>query len=77
MTTTGNLDALLRETRVFPPSDEFRAQANVNDERIYERAAQDPEAYWAEQAQQLTWFRPFEQILEWNPPMPNGFSAAR
>ncbi|WP_026973992.1 acetate--CoA ligase [Alicyclobacillus contaminans] len=68
MTTTGNLDALLRETRVFPPSDEFRAQANVNDERIYERAAQDPEAYWAEQAQQLTWFRPFEQILEWNPP---------
>ncbi len=68
---TGNanqLDTLLQETRQFAPSDEFRAQANFNDESVYERASEDPEGYWSEQAQYLTWFRPYDKVLEWNPP---------
>jgi acetyl-CoA synthetase len=67
-TENKSLDTLLLENRKFVPSDEFREQANYNDPGIYERAAKDPEGYWAEQAQQLTWFRPFQKTLEWNPP---------
>jgi acetyl-CoA synthetase len=62
------LDTLLQETRKFTPSDEFRAQANFNDESVYEQAAQDPEKYWSEQAQYLTWFKPYDKVLEWEAP---------
>ena len=44
--------------RTFPPSAEFAANANLNAE-AYERAAADPEAFWAEQANRLTWATPF------------------
>src|SRR5262245_55934611 len=35
------IEALLEESRVFPPTEEFRRQANVADEDIYERARRD------------------------------------
>ena len=46
-------DDLLREDRVFPPSDQFRAHAVVRDERIHADAAADPEGHWARLAGEL------------------------
>jgi acetyl-CoA synthetase len=74
---SNQLDALLSESRVFPPSEAFRAQANFNDPSVYERAAADPEAYWAEQAQHLTWFEPFTKVLEWDPPHAKWFIGGK
>ncbi|MCL6548942.1 MAG: AMP-binding protein, partial [Alicyclobacillus sp.] len=71
------LDALLHEDRKFPPPEDFRAQANFNDPGIYERAAKDPEAFWAEQAEHITWFRPYEKVLEWNPPHAKWFVGGK
>jgi acetyl-CoA synthetase len=71
------IDTLLTETRKFPPLEEFRAKANFNDPEIYERAANDPEAYWAEQAQNLTWFKPYDKVLEWNPPHAKWFIGGK
>ena len=66
---TGNgavaLDNLGTEDRVFPPSAGFAANANLSAE-AYERAAADPEAFWAEQANRLTWATPFTQVLDWS-----------
>jgi acetyl-CoA synthetase len=62
------LDTLLNEDRAFAPSEAFKAKANFNDPGIYDRAAADPEAYWAEQAQNISWFEPFTQTLNWEPP---------
>jgi acetyl-CoA synthetase len=42
-----NMSALLEERRTFPPSEEFKARASWNDPEIYERAARDPEGFWA------------------------------
>ncbi len=61
-------DDLLHEDREFPPSDAFRAQANVNDEGLYAKALDDPEAYWAERAEELDWFRKWDTVMEWTPP---------
>jgi acetyl-CoA synthetase len=77
MTDTRRFDTLLTENRQFPPSEAFRKQANYNDPSIYERAAADPEAYWAGEAQHLTWFEPFEQILDWNPPHARWFVGGK
>jgi acetyl-CoA synthetase len=61
-------DDLLREDRVFPPSDEFRARAVVRDERVYADADRDPEGHWARLAGELEWSRPWHQVLDWQPP---------
>src|SRR5262245_59042050 len=63
-----DIDVLLQEQRSFPPPDTFREQAIVSSDEIYRRAAADPEAYWAEQAQSLEWIRPWDKVLEWEPP---------
>ena len=64
--------------QTYPPSDAFRAQANVTDSSVYWRAAQDPEAYWAEQARSLTWTQPFTEVLDWsNPPCARWFGDGK
>ena len=69
----GAIDALLREDRRYEPSPEFRAQANVSDPAIYDRARQDPEGFWGEQAQDLAWIKPFDKVLEWDAPWAKWF----
>jgi acetyl-CoA synthetase len=62
------IDALLQETRSFPPSEELRRNANVNDPEIWAKAAADREGYWAGWAEQLDWQTKWERVLDWNPP---------
>jgi acetyl-CoA synthetase len=59
---------LLREDRTFPPPPEFRARAHVRDESIYAEAARDPDAFWAGFARELEWSRPWDTVLDWQPP---------
>ncbi len=72
-----NLDALLEENRKFPPSEEFRKQANANDPEIYERARRDPEAFWAQQAERLDWFTKWNKVSEWNAPWAKWFLGGK
>src|SRR5687767_2060232 len=67
------LEALLNETRKFPPTEEFQEQANAGDPSIYEKAEKDPEGFWAAWATQLDWFEPFETVCEWKPPYTKWF----
>jgi acetyl-CoA synthetase len=62
------IDDLLREDRTFAPSADFRARAVVRDDSIYAEAARDPEAFWAKQAGELEWSRPWDTVLDWQPP---------
>jgi len=62
------IDDLLREDRTFPPPPEFRARAIVQDESLYAEAERDPEAFWARFAAELEWSRPWDRILDWQPP---------
>jgi acetyl-CoA synthetase len=62
------IDDLLREERTFPPTAAFRDKAVVRDESIYAEAARDPEAFWARLAGELEWSRPWDTVLDWQPP---------
>ena len=73
-TQSSALDTLGTETRTFPPPPEFAAQANVTDPKIYERAEQDFEGFWAEHARTLSWRKPFTTVLEWDAPYAKWFS---
>ena len=65
---TSGFDALLTEDRVFEPPEEFRKNANVNDPGVYERADKDPEGFWADFAKELDWSKPWDQVLDSQPP---------
>ena len=72
-----SLSALLDERRTFAPSEEFKQRANWNDPEIYDRAAKDPEGFWAEQAKNLDWFTPWQRVLEWNSPWARWFVGGK
>jgi acetyl-CoA synthetase len=72
-----NIAALLSEERVFEPPERFTSKAVVQDPSIYERAEADPEGFWAEQADRLTWFRRWETVMEWTPPWVKWFTGGR
>ena len=63
------IENLLREDRIFQPSDEFVAQANARP-GIHEEAAADTQAFWKQQAlDRITWFKePTEILDDSNPP---------
>src|SRR5947208_2199329 len=71
------LEALLKENRAFPPSDDFRRQANVSDPAIYDRARTDLEAFWAEEAEHLDWFKRWDKVLEWRVPWAKWFVGGK
>ncbi|WP_028638693.1 acetate--CoA ligase [Nocardioides sp. URHA0032] len=59
------LSNLLKEDRRFEPPAEIAEHANLRAE-AYDRAAQDPEAFWAEQAERLSWDEKWDRVLDWD-----------
>ena len=73
----GSIDALLQEERTFPPPGDFVGKANMADPDIYEKARQDPEAFWAGLAEGLDWFQKWDKVLEWDPPFAKWFVGGK
>jgi acetyl-CoA synthetase len=52
----------------YPPSDEFRKGAHVKSlseyRKIYRRSVDDPDGFWAEMAEGLTWFKRWKRVLD-------------
>jgi len=49
----------------YPPPSAFAAQANATED-LYRQAEQDRLAFWAEQANRLSWDTPFAEVLDWS-----------
>ncbi len=77
MSNDSDIDVLLTETRRFPPSEAFARDALVNDQTMFERAAADPEGFWAEMAGALRWSKPWDTVLEWTPPHARWFVGGK
>ncbi|MDN5744184.1 MAG: acetate--CoA ligase [Nocardioidaceae bacterium] len=66
--TEETLANLLQEERRFEPPAELAAAANAT-AADYDAASADPEGFWAEQAERLTWTKKWDRVLDWdNPP---------
>ena len=57
------IENLFQEGRSFPPPEALSRDANASAE-IYQKAAADPQGFWAEEAKQLLWSRPWDQVLD-------------
>ncbi|WAL60564.1 acetate--CoA ligase [Thermocoleostomius sinensis] len=76
--TEATIESVLQENRSFPPPAEFSQQAHIKSleeyEQLYDRAKADPEAFWAELAEQeLDWFQKWDRVLDWQPPFAQWF----
>jgi acetyl-CoA synthetase len=68
------IDTLFSEQRTYEPPPDFAKQANAQPE-IYER---DFEQFWRKEAEnRVTWFKPFEKVLEWEAPYAKWFVGGR
>jgi len=77
----GQIDTVMHEERVFPPSEEFASQARIKSmqeyQQLWDDAQQDPEAFWGKLASELHWFEPFQEILQWNEPYAHWFVGGK
>ncbi len=68
MSTSSSQDALsnlMHENRRFTPPAELAAAANAQPE-LYDHAAKDRLGFWAEQAGELSWAKPWDEVLDWS-----------
>ncbi|MBS0631800.1 MAG: acetate--CoA ligase [Verrucomicrobia bacterium] len=76
------ITSVSRETRVFRPSAEFKAQANLGSEatykKLYAESVNSPEKFWGKQAKELlVWRKPFKQVLQWKVPHAKWFTGGK
>ncbi|MEM7712694.1 MAG: acetate--CoA ligase [Cyanobacteria bacterium P01_A01_bin.68] len=72
------IESILQEKRLFSPSAEFSQNAHIKSaedyQRLYDKAQANPEAFWAELAEnELDWFQKWDTVLDWQPPFAKWF----
>ncbi len=81
MDHSGALDALLQEERVFRPRPQMTAQATVPPKKLeeaYKKAEENYLGYWEEAADELDWFKKWDEVLDdSNPPFYKWFVGAK
>jgi len=74
-------DPHVLDEKPIPPPEEFSKRARVKslDEyrELYERAKQNPEEFWGEQAKMLDWFEPPKKTLKWDLPHAKWFVGGK
>jgi len=76
-----NITSVLKEARKFSPSKDFSANAHIKSqaeyEQLWQRAHDDPEGFWGEQAASLSWFKKWDKVLQWNEPFCKWFVGGK
>lgn len=74
-------DPQILNEKPIPPPSEFQRRARVRSleeyRKLYDRAKNDPEGFWGEQAKMLDWFTPPKQTLDWDVPHAKWFSGGK
>ncbi len=76
------IESILNEQRLFAPSASFAQAAQIGSPEAYQqlcdRAQANPQQFWADLAEQeLHWFTPWQQVLDWQPPFAKWFVGGK
>ncbi|HVG37725.1 MAG TPA: AMP-binding protein, partial [Pyrinomonadaceae bacterium] len=78
---SSNIESVLHEDRSFEPPEIFSRSAHVRSAEEYERlraeARESPETYWARVAEELRWFRKWDEVLRWESPHAQWFTGGK
>jgi len=60
----------MSQEKIYDVPGDFAAQANITEadyNTMYQRSIEDPEGFWAEQAEKfVTWYKPWDKVLDWS-----------
>ncbi len=60
------------------PSEETIEKAYVHDyEKLYAQVKEDQQAFWNNIAKELSWFTPWQKVLDWQPPYARWFTGGQ
>jgi acetyl-CoA synthetase len=78
---SGQIDNVMKESRLFPPPKEFAEKARIGSmeqyEKMWNEAADDLEGFWGPMGDELHWFKPYEKVLEWDEPFAQWFPGGQ
>lgn len=84
MSDKKQMEVLMDEKRIFPPSKDFSEKAHIKSmaeyEALYKRSVEDPEGFWGEMAEKtLTWYKKWDKVLDYdfNKPYIKWFSGGK
>ena len=77
-----SIDTVMHEDRLFPPSADFAARSRIGSaeayQQLWDEAKADPIAFWDRLAKdELHWFEPYREVLEWNEPFAKWFVGGK
>jgi len=62
------IDSIMMEDRVFEPPKQFSDKAHIKSleeyKQLHKRSLEDEEAFWAERAEQLSWYKKWDKVKE-------------
>ncbi|HUF63189.1 MAG TPA: acetate--CoA ligase [Verrucomicrobiales bacterium] len=76
-----SIESHLVEERVFPPPPSFSEGARIGSmakyRKLYRESIESPDTFWAREAGELLWQKPWTQVLEWKAPSAKWFLGGR
>ena len=76
-----HITSVLKETRTFKPSSSFSKAARIGSkaqyEKMHRKSLEKPDKFWAQQAEELDWFKKWRKVLNWKPPFAEWFVGGR
>src|SRR5436190_17970515 len=77
-----NILSLSQESRLFAPPKSFSQRAHIRSlsqyRNLYMESIRQPERFWARQAKnELVWFKPWKQVLQWKAPNAKWFIGGK
>ncbi len=71
-------EVLLKIGEKYHPPKGIVERAWIKDyESLYKRSVEDPEGFWGEVAEELSWFKKWDKVLEWNFPYAKWFVGGK
>ncbi len=78
---TTSTKSLLVENRVFKPAAEFSKKARISSmaqyRKMHEESLRHPEKFFAREAKELAWRKPFKKVLDWKCPNAKWFTGGQ
>jgi acetyl-CoA synthetase len=76
-----NIESHLVEKRVFKPDKDFAKKARIKSlaqyRKMYRESIRSPDRFWAREAKELTWRKPWKKVLDWKAPFAKWFVGAQ
>jgi acetyl-CoA synthetase len=76
-----HIESHLVEKRIFKPPKDFQRRARIKSlaqyQKMYRESIRQPDKFWAREAKELTWHKPWKRVLDWKAPFAKWFAGGQ